>query len=528
MKRLPLILLLIASILMSVPFLVPHTGLIALIALVPLLCAERLSDDVKGYFWWRYLALIIFNALTTFWVWNATAAGAILAIVLNALQMALVFEVARWSKKWLSGVLPYIFLMVLWLSFERQYFAADVSWPWLTFGNAFARTTHLVQWYEYTGLLGGSLWVWLVNLSLFGLMVSFSDGRFFETWRPQARIAALAGIAALIIVPIASSLHIYHSYREVAEDEPLSVLVTQTNIDPYHKFESLSQAQQNDILTGLIRGSVKEDYDLIVAPETFTSDVQIAGSDTLSRTVETLRECLRERCPEASLLVGASAYEFLPANAPHSESARHYGSSWVESYNVALAIDADHQMEMYKKSRLVVIVEKIPWTWIFRPLDDALGGVFGRCIGQESASLMHVGDVPYGAAICYESIYPEYFASFVAQGAKFMTVITNDAWWGNTPGYKQHLSYSCLRAIETRRDIVRCANTGISAYIDQKGDIVTKTDWWQKQTLYCSANLNSNQTFYVENGDIVGRVAFFVLALLSLLIFVQICLRRKF
>lgn len=102
-----------------------------------------------------------------------------------------------------------------------------------------------------------------------------------------------------------------------------------------------------------------------------------------------------------------------------------------------------------------------------------------------------------------------------------MTIITNDAWWGNTPGYRQHLSYARLRAIETRRDIARCGNTGISAIIDQKGDIATKTDWWQKQTLYGYINQNSELTYYVQYGDIIGRISFFLLGLLSLLFIVK-------
>jgi apolipoprotein N-acyltransferase len=147
-----------------------------------------------------------------------------------------------------------------------------------------------------------------------------------------------------------------------------------------------------------------------------------------------------------------------------------------------------------------------------------LGGVMGRCVGQDDVSLLRFGDVPLGCAVCYESVFPEYCSRYVRKGAKALAVITNDAWWGNTPGYRQHFSYSRLRAIELRRDIARCANTGISAFINQRGDVLSRTPWWQEALLEGSVNLSSEETFFVRYGDVVGRSACLVAALLLLLL----------
>jgi apolipoprotein N-acyltransferase len=97
-----------------------------------------------------------------------------------------------------------------------------------------------------------------------------------------------------------------------------------------------------------------------------------------------------------------------------------------------------------------------------------------------------------------------------------MSVITNDGWWGETPGYRQHLSYSRLRAIETRRSIARSANTGISALINQRGDYLQKSTWWTKDYLRGEININNKLTFYVRYGDYIGRIASYMLALLLL------------
>ena len=112
-------------------------------------------------------------------------------------------------------------------------------------------------------------------------------------------------------------------------------------------------------------------------------------------------------------------------------------------------------------------------------------------------------------------------------GAEALVVITNDAWWGDTPGYSQHLRYSSLRAIETRRDIARSANTGISAFINQRGDIVSHTAWWEPAVLMGSVNLNDSETFFVRQGDIIGRMCAFFSILLLLGVVVRARITRQ-
>ena len=141
--------------LMSLPWLVPHTGFLALFGFVPLLMMERYAakNGVKRFWMWHYSAFVLWNAFTTFWVCWATVGGGIFAVLANSLQMSLIFGLFRLSKKKLGGALPYIFLATMWIAWERAYFDAQISWPWLVLGNAFARSTGLAQWYEYTGTL---------------------------------------------------------------------------------------------------------------------------------------------------------------------------------------------------------------------------------------------------------------------------------------------------------------------------------------------------------------------------------------
>ncbi|MBQ2531732.1 MAG: apolipoprotein N-acyltransferase, partial [Bacteroidales bacterium] len=220
---------------------------------------------------------------------------------------------------------------------------------------------------------------------------------------------------------------------------------------------------------------------------------------------------------EAEILFGASSWTQYAHRERPSANARKLGEDgWYETHNSALIMDSTGRYGLYQKSKLVPGVEMLPYPSVLGPIDDGiLGGVAGRCVGQKKVSnLLFQDKIPIGCAVCYESVYGEHCAAYVREGAQLLTVITNDAWWGDTPGYRQHLNYSRLRAIETRRDIARCANTGISAFIDQKGRILERSAWWEPAILRGSVNLSARKTFFVRAGDIVGRLSVFLFVLL--------------
>ena len=532
-------LVMLFAVMMSVPFLVPHTGFLALFGIVPLLCMDRIATltEKKRVWIYHYSAFVLWNAITTFWVCNATVGGGIFAVLANSLQMSTIFGLFRLSKKKFTGTLPYIFLMVTWIAWERFYFDAEISWPWLVLGNSFARTTWAIQWYEFTGSLGGSLWIWLTNLGIFGLLVSLSDGSW-STWNMKAKSAAVIGMTALLIAPPAISGAIGKEYKDsMHAEEMLDVIIVQPNIDPYNKFQALTQAQQNAILEGMITKELeyrKNDSTaaplLVLTPETFTSDI-IVGQYERSRTWRRFTSLL-ESYPNVNMLFGASAYDYINSQEAPSYTARDLGQGlWVESHNSALMIDGSRRTEIFHKSKLVVAVEHTPYPRFFCPIDNMLGGVMGRCVGQDEITLLNVEDIegnktPIGCAVCYESVYGEYYTDYIRKGARAMTIITNDAWWGDTPGYRQHLSYASLRAIETRRAIARCANTGISAIISPSGEIMQPTPWWEQAVIKGQIPLRDDITFFVSHGDITGRVCSFIHWLLLLALIVRFITRR--
>lgn len=511
---------LLSGVLLSLPWLVPHSAPVALFALVPLLLAERLArrSGMRGFFFCNYACFILWNALTTFWVCNATLGGGLFAIFANAFKMALIFELFRFARKRWTGALPYLLLACVWMAWEHLYFDVQISWPWLVMGNALAGSTELAQWYEFTGTMGGSLWIWASNLFLFALAVRLPSRL---PLRPRLALH-IAGWAVLLLPP-ALSLGLYAGFREV-EEGSVGVVIGQPNFDPYHKFESMTQAQQDEVLLRLFASAEGADSaraTLFLAPETFTGSYFLSGFTEPNATSQRFAAFLAQR-PQSAILFGASTYDFTLAHRAPSPFSRKFSGGWLDSHNSALLQDASGKVQVFHKSKLVVGTELMPFPKIFAPLDDKLGGVMGRCVGQPEVSLLHYGDVPLGCAVCYESIYPEYCTQYVRKGAQAMTVITNDAWWGNTPGYRQHFNYSRLRAIELRRDIARCGNTGISAFINQRGDVLTRGPWWEEAVLEGRIALSSRQTVFVRYGDVIGRAACFVAFLLLLLLAISL------
>ena len=507
------------AVLMSLPWLVPQCGWSALVGLLPLLVAERLATEYKAkhFWWWHYGAFVLWNAATTWWIWNATAGGAVFAILANALQMSAIFGSFRWVKRRVAGVLPYIYLAAAWMAWERFYLTiAEISWPWLVLGNAFAQTTSLVQWYSVLGTLGGSLWVWASNLSLFGLMVALSDGRMAR-WTSKARVGVLVAPVVALFGPMVWSACL--KFRE--EGTPLKVVIGQPNYDPYEKFESLTREQQDvRYLELLKKAHWTDEPTLVLAPETFTSALyldRVREHETMIRF-----QAFLQQHPHATIIFGASTYERVIArNAPDpcAYDMGHVGDGktlWILAHNSALSTDGSGAYNIYHKSKLVVGTELTPYPKVFIPLENWLGGgLMAKDVGQKEIACLSACGVPVGTAVCYESVYGEFCTGYVRKGAQLLAVITNDAWWGNTPGYKQHLSYSRLRAIETRRWVARCGNTGVSAFIDPCGKIVDRTPWWEPALLEGKVQLLQGQTFFVRFGDMVGRVAVFLFLLLG-------------
>ena len=512
-KKIWLCILLFAA-LASIPYLVPGLGWVALFAFVPLLhfadiCRES-APKHKG--WLVYLAFLLFNTATTFWINWISIPGAFVAITLNALQMWAIFMLFIHSRKYFKGGLSYLLMITMWIAWERVYQNIEISWPWLILGNSLATCPRLAQWYEYTGFLGGSLWIWLSNIFI------------YETIHQKRKRIALAAISLmLLIAPPALSLHLYYHYSET--DSPKEVVAVQPNIDSYtEKHGGLSQEVQDAKMFELVRSAATANTDFIITPETYTYQFNLDAPQT-NVTYNGIMDLLQDY-PKANLILGAITYRLFETKALAPANASPLGDKWYSSYNTALMLDTLGVRNLYHKSKLVPGVEIVPYQrylgFLGKVFEFFGGSMSSYGVSRDVNNLKAKDGTRVGVMICYESIYGEYFRRTANYGAQFEAIITNDGWWGDTPGYRQHFRYARLRAIETRRDVVHVANTGISGFINQRGDVLQRTPWWVPTAIRGTVNLNDKKTCYTTYGDVTGRICSF----LFLLLFIALLVRR--
>ena len=493
-------------------------------ALIPLLFLEnsiQLSDFKRKrllVFGYGYLTFLLWNIFITWWLINSSLIGMLFANICNSLFYAIIFTCFSWAKKRLPNRSAYLFLIVLWIAFEKLHLSWDFSWTWLNLGNIFSENIYWIQWYEYTGVFGGSLWVLVINVWLFHI---FKKHNTILGYKPLARkmIAPLMFIA----LPIAFSLYLYEKVEEGSKD--IKVLLVQPNIDPYSTKYSLTNANFIDLWKKQVQPFYSDSLDYILSPETYFAEGY--GEEFREFNGSKLHEELQQELaniPLTQYITGIQLYDlYAQENAPSLTANLIKKGLWADYYNSALAEQSNKIFQIYHKSKLVVGVENMPFKSILKPLlGDVLinfGGTVASRVTQKKRDVFSHTNSKLKAApiICWESIFGEFVTGYVNEGATFLAVISNDAWWGETPGHKQLLSYTRLRAIETRRDIARSANTGISSIINAKGEIINQTSYNTKTILIGKLSSRSNLTFYVRFGDIIARWSVFVAGLFFLL-----------
>ncbi|MBQ4822821.1 apolipoprotein N-acyltransferase [Aquimarina sp. MMG016] len=468
-----------------------------------------------------YLSFFIWNTITTWWIYNSTGVGMAIALLVNSLLMTIVFLLYHIIAKRTSFTISTIFLACFWMAFEYFHLQWQISWPWLNLGNGFANFTSWIQWYEYTGTFGGTLWVWIVNIGVFKSILLFKEHKDKAI---LYRSAIKNGL--IIVVPILISILILKTYEE--EGKEIEVVVLQPNIDPYTEKYNTTDDRISKLLDSLTTTAISDNTKFVIAPETVFADNNRLHNFPQSIAKRTALKII-DRYPNVNFLSGISLIDVFNNPARIRKQTNIYKEDvFYDDYNSAFFVRPDASDELYHKSKLVVGIENFPYESVLKPvLGDAmidLGGTVAKKTTQEDREVFFTKDsVGVGTMICYESIYGEFSTGYTRNKADFLAIITNDAWWGNTQGHQQHLYYAKLRAIESRRSIARSANTGISAFIDQTGNIVSSLGYEKRGALQGTIRANDKITFYVKAGNYIARVAIF----LAIFIFLFSITRRK-
>jgi len=499
------------------------------IAFVPLLLAEKniRNSTYKNknfrVFGLAYFTFLIWNFFTTNWLYYADLFGMLFAVLVNSLLMSLVFLLYHISAERIFQKWSLLFLVTLWISFEYLHLHWDFSWPWLNLGNVFSENIKWIQWYEFTGTFGGSLWVLFINVFVF---YKFSK---------EKSIKKIIPISSLFVgIPIIISLFIFHFYQ--IEGTPKEVILLQPNIDPYAEKYNYTNSTITNTLLEQTDKLITENTEFVIAPETVLAE-NMSFEYFLSSNVPKILDNYIEKHPKVQFLWGIDTYDLFTEKSKTTKYSNLLRENlWGNFYNMALLFNKENKIQKYYKSKLVVGIENFPFKPILEPILgnvmlDLGGTISTKTIQKERSVFVGNDQTKIAPIICYESVYGEFVSQYVKNGAQFLAIITNDAWWRETQGHKQHLSLARLRAIETRKDIARSANTGISAFINQKGEIVNKTKYDQKTAIRGYVTPNQKQTLYVMLGDYIAKISVFIVGIFIVLfgvsVFISLFLSSK-
>ena len=521
---------LISALLLSISWPTYGIPFFIFFAFVPLLLMEQEISKFskihkKGWavFGLTYLAFFIWNVVTTGWLYHAknpdgnnSLLAVAIPVIVNSLLMSLVFQLYYWYKKVRGTYFGLVFFVAIWLSFERFHLNWEFTWPWLNLGNAFSEYPQLIQWYDTIGATGGSFWILLINVFAFYTLRIWQAGRIRKDLVKNISI-----LTAIIVLPLLISIYKYNSYQEKPVGE-VTTLLLQPKLDPYTEKYSKDSLQILGELLSLAEENSKTKVDFFIAPETaFPGNGSLSENGFNKSTSIAIAKEFLGKHPQSIFLTGASTHKFLFDEADTEDySTKIQEGVWVNSYNSALQIIPNQNVEVYHKAKLVPGVEIFPYIRYLKPiLGDAMldfGGANSSLgIDKERKVFSNrFNKAKMAPIICYESIYGEYVTDYVKNGANLLAIMTNDSWWDNTEGHKQLLSYARLRAIETRREIVRAANSGISAHINARGDILQDTFYDDRTALLVKANLLEEKSIYTKIGDLISRIAIFVLGFL--------------
>lgn len=528
MRSVLILLATLSGLLLSLPWL-GGSGLVLLIALVPLLYIENFFTRNKttypliSFWYYAFGTMLFWNAFTTWWFWLATPAGAVFAIIANAFLMSLLFLLFHAAHRAKDSGFATILFIAGWLSFEYFHFNWELAWPWLTLGNGFANDVKFIQWYEFTGVFGGSLWIFVANFLIWQIVKTYLydlSGGF---------VSRIVLTLAVVLLPPIYSVIRYCTYHE--EEAPVTVAVVQPNIDPYsEKFDEMPYWDQYRRLLDLSAKVANENIDFYVGPETALHHVNQHHAENADG-VRMIHRFLAENDEDAAFICGAMTYKYYKQHEVYSATARYSSDSALifDAYNSALMLNANKDVEMYHKSKLVAGVEQMPYERYLHFLDKLvlnLGGTTGSLATDSTIVVFEHRGITFGVPVCYESVFGEYLSRFVREKAELLFIITNDGWWKNSPGYNQHFSFARLQAVSLRRSIARAANTGISGFINQRGELISSTRWWVPAVETSTLNRNKTLTFYAKTGDYIARIALFMFVLMLLNLFV-VYLRGK-
>jgi apolipoprotein N-acyltransferase len=483
--RRDLTLSLVTGILLALSYPPLRTGLLVYGALIPFFLLLQHKSGLKA-FAWGYLTGLFYNCATLYWIGWVTVPGLFGTLLIMPLYAALYALVHTFLLRRLS-FLFYAVVPFLWTSVEYLQSFGETAFPWNHLAYTQTYYLPLIQYAEFTSVYGISFWIVTINVVLYLFLKNFQINK--KKW-----------IFAVTLVVLFLGPAVYGLIKLQAAGAPqrtIKIALLQGNIDPFEKWAQESLDKNYAVYDRMTHAVLKNKPELVIWPET-------AIPFYLRHEYEYL-DAIHMMADSSKIPIMTGAIDYEEAE---DGSFLYYNSAFLfEPFSLRL--------QRYLKMKLVPFSECVPYRnfYPFRKLKDFLFnlqlGVGDYARGKEhTVFTIHSkrpdvkGKIRFSVPICFESVFPNTIRNFVVNGADFIAVITNDAWFGKTSAPFQHAQIAVMRAIENRIAIARCANTGISCFIDPYGHVLQHTDIFKEQTLTGEIPLRYETTFFTRYGNI--------------------------
>lgn len=499
-KSLPTLLVLIAPLvsgaLLALAFPDYEIWWLGWVALVPLLLVLH-NRSAKYSFLLSLLCGLVFFPGIGHWLFEISGYK-LLHHILWDLYLAIYFGLFGLSFSFISrrlGTVPALFATpFLWVSLEyARSNMGFMAFPWGLLSHSQYQTLKAIQIASFTGHFGVSFLVATVNAATAGLILALGNA----TNPPDHLSIPISRRAAIALSSIAAVLTVgtlvYGSMRlsMPIAGKRIKVTVVQGNIEQGKKWDPNYANSIMEVYTALSQEASKEAPALIIWPEAATPGLVLKKMDLYRQMVKIVTDA------KTHFLVGSSEYPKLQ-NKP---------LEFGRTGNTALFFSPEGKiLGQYLKIRLLPfgeylpMKETIPWSYIQIP-------TMGSHIRGEEFTVFKGSGFSFGSTICWETIFPDLVRQFVKRGGQFVVNITNEAWFGKTAAPHQFVSMNVFRAVENRVYLVRCANTGVSCFIDPYGGIVDRVRDASGKDLFVRGILTEtvipldSRTFYNRYGD---------------------------
>lgn len=478
---------LLSGLLLGLSFPPINLSFLSFPAFILLLHLAEKSSSYKETAYYTYAGILLWNILTTYWLMMASVGAGIGAILANSVLMTIPLCLARYfAKNYKSPVLVALLQASAWVAYEYLHHNWDLAWPWLAIGNAWSNQVSLIQYISITGHLGITFWV------------LFTSALAYKAFQLKTKKLVITTIVALLILPSASLISFGIDVPVSLNSETVQVSVIQPNHDSYEDYGGMSgPIEVLDSLFSITERTRLENTQLIVWPENAIDRPIRMESRTSSRISDSAKVW------GVNFIVGSGLFTTYEEDVPILYRVDRQGNPY-NVFNSTLFVEKDGTLSRYDKANLVPFVERMPFVYFLNAIDVFDWFDWGKLAQYgrgTTPDMINTDSFITPGLVCYDSVYPSWTREFVNNGADFITIITNDGWWGNSSGHYQHFAYARLRAIEFDRWIVRSANNGTSGIIRPDGTVEQKTEYWIRTGFSSSIPKMNSVTLYAKFGD---------------------------